>query len=341
MEPEGRGVPLGGTGKTGEEEAEVRSDNALGLKVVRTPEERFAPLARNGLYPFRSHYVEDLPSFHGLRIHYLDEGNPSPSAPHTFLCLHGEPTWSFLYRKMIPVFVAAGCRVVAPDFMGFGKSDKPIRDSDYSFSLHRNVLLEFIQRLDLRNITLVCQDWGGVLGLTLPMEMPWRFQRLLVMNTGLGTGRGLGKGFLAWRDYCNKNPDLPVGKLIKRGTQHLSEEEVYGYDAPFPSATYKAGVRVFPNLVPSSPDAEGADISRKAQQFWQHQWTGHSFMAIGAADPVLGLPVMMALHKCIRNCPPPLILKEAGHFVQEWGEEVATKALQHWDGATNGLQNKL
>jgi pimeloyl-ACP methyl ester carboxylesterase len=152
---------------------------------------------------------------------------------------------------MIPVITAAGHRVVAPDFFGFGRSDKPADDATYTFEFHRNSLLRFIERLDLRNITLVCQDWGGVLGLTLPMEMPERFSRLLVMNTALSTGdRPLGPGFIAWRKWASENPDMAIGKLLKRGTPVLSDAEAAAYDAPYPDVTYKGGVRRFPQLVP-------------------------------------------------------------------------------------------
>jgi len=153
------------------------------LEALRTPEERFRMLP---MFPFKPHYLEDLPGFDGLRLHYLDEG-PS-DARDTLLCRHGEPTWSYLYRKMLPVFTAAGGRVVAPDLFGFGRSDKPVRDADYGFDFHRDTLLSLIERLDLRRITLVVQDWVGILGLTLPMDMPERFSRLLVMNTALPVG---------------------------------------------------------------------------------------------------------------------------------------------------------
>lgn len=163
------------------------------IEFVRTKKERFANLPG---YDFRSNYVEDLPGYEGLRLHYLDEGDPN--SKEVFLCLHGEPSWSYLYRKMIPVFVQAGGRVIAPDWFGFGKSDKPVNDSVYSFEFHRNSLIELIKKLALQNITLVCQDWGGILGLTVPMEMPKRFSRLIVMNTLLATGTfDLGPGFKA------------------------------------------------------------------------------------------------------------------------------------------------
>jgi pimeloyl-ACP methyl ester carboxylesterase len=287
---------------------------------MRTPDERFANLPG---FPYAPRYLE----WQGLRAHYVDEGE----GDRVFLCLHGEPTWSYLYRRMIPPFVASGARVVAPDFPGFGRSDKPVEEFFYSFDMHRTFLLEFIERLDLTRITLVVQDWGGLLGLTLPMEMPERFERLLVMNTALGTGDvPLSEGFVAWRAYVNKTPDLPCGKLMQRTCPHLTQAEADAYDAPYPDLASKAGARAFPNLVPDRPDAPGAALSRKARDWWMNAWNGESFMAIGAKDPVLGPPVMNALRKWIRNCPEPYVHPEGGHFLQEWGEDVAREALQRW-----------
>ena len=289
--------------------------------ILRTPDERFADLP--GL-PWAARELE----WRGMRVRYLDEG---PESAPVFLCLHGEPTWSYLYRRMIPPFLAAGGRVVAPDLIGFGRSDKPEDETVYTFDFHRAMLLELVERLDLRNVTLVVQDWGGILGLTLPMESPERYARLLVMNTALGTGDApLSEGFIAWRAYVNKNPDLACGKLLKRTCPHLTDEEAAAYDAPFPDARYKAGVRRFPNLVPDRPDAPGAALSRKARDWWTSDWRGESFMAVGAKDPVLGPPVMSVLRKSIRGCPEPHVVAEGGHFLQEWGDEVANAALAHW-----------
>jgi len=287
---------------------------------MRTPEARFANLPG---FPCAQRYLE----WRGLRAHYVDQGR----GERTYLCLHGEPTWSYLYRRMIPPFLASGARVVAPDFIGFGRSDKPTEDFFYTFDMHRTFLLEFIERLDLTRIALVVQDWGGLLGLTLPMEMPERFERLLVMNTALGTGDApLSEGFIAWRAYVNKTPDLPCGKLMQRTCPHLTAEEAAAYDAPFPDLASKAGARAFPNLVPDRPDAPGAELSRRARDWWMNSWNGESFMAIGATDPVLGVPVMNALRKIIRNCPEPYVHAKGGHFLQEWGEDIATEALKQW-----------
>jgi len=297
-------------------------------EILRTPDARFANLPG---FDYETRYLE----WRGLRIHYIDE-RPAQSAEgtRTFLCLHGEPTWSYLYRKMIPPFLASGARVVAPDFPGFGRSDKPVDDATYSFDFHRAFLLDFVERLDLQNVTLVVQDWGGILGLTLPMEAPARYSRLLVMNTALGTGDApLTEGFLAWRAYVAKNPDLDCAKLLARTCPILSAAEAAAYEAPFPDASYKGGVRRFPQLVPDAPDAPGAEVSRRARDWWRTAWSGDAFMAIGATDPVLGPVPMRSLHKQIRNCAEPWVHAEAGHFVQEWGDEVARAALAYWHDA--------
>ncbi|MEM8750768.1 MAG: haloalkane dehalogenase [Pseudomonadota bacterium] len=298
------------------------TDNGPLDGVVRTPDERFDNLAG---FDFAPHYVSDLPGYEGLRVHYLDEG--PADADQVFLCLHGEPSWSYLYRKMLPVFVESGARVIAPDWLGFGKSDKPVDDERYTFHFHRDMILALIEKLDLRNITLVVQDWGGVLGLTLPQDMPDRFSRLLVMNTAIATGQSPGEGFLAWKAYAASQPDMDVGELIARGTPHLNADEIAAYNAPYPSIEYKAGVRRFPEMVMIEPGMEGVDTSLKALNFWRNDWQGQSFMAIGAADPVLGVHVMQALNRVIRNCPEPMIIEDGGHFLQEWGEDVARAAL--------------
>jgi pimeloyl-ACP methyl ester carboxylesterase len=299
------------------------------MDVLRTPDARFAGLPG---WPYAPRYLElDDPAAGRLRMAYVDEGPRDAAA--TVLALHGQPTWGYLYRKMIPVFTAAGLRVVAPDLIGFGRSDKPADDGGgpnwYTFDHHRDTLLAFVERLDLRDVLLVCQDWGGLLGLTLPLAAPERYTRLLVMNTGLGTGT-VTEGFLKWRAYNNTQPDLAVGKLLKRGCPMLGDAEAAAYDAPFPDARHKAGVRAFPNLVPDRDDAPGAALSREAGRFWSERWTGESFMAIGMQDPVLGEAPMRSLARKIRGCPPPLEVAEAGHFVQEWGGPVAQAALAHF-----------
>lgn len=289
------------------------------MEILRTPDARFHQL---DAYPWAPHYLE----VYGMRMHYLDEGEGAP-----FLCLHGQPTWSYLYRKMLPIFRAEG-RVIAPDFFGFGRSDKPAEENWYSFDRHRGALIELIRQLDLKNITLVCQDWGGVLGLTLPMELPDRFTRLIVMNTALATGASPSKGFDDWLAFSNSKPDLAVGTLLRRSAG-VSEAEAAAYDAPFPDARYKAGVRSFPRLLPIAPDMPGAETSRRAEAWLSEHWDKPTFMAVGEKDPVLGPAVMDKLHKLFPTCHAPLMLPEAGHFVQERGEEVAQAALRYFESS--------
>lgn len=293
------------------------------VEALRTEDSRFDSIPD---WPYQPKYVETLHGYTGLRMHYIDE---SPRDAPVFLCIHGEPTWSYLYRKMIPVFLGTGARVVAPDLFGFGRSDKPVDDAVYTWDFHRGALLAFIEHLDLADVTLVVQDWGGILGLTIPVDMADRVSRLLIMNTTFGIGAEPGQGFVEWRDYVARTPDLPVGRLMKRSCPHLSDDEAAAYDAPFPGPEYKAGVRTFPALVPTSPDMDGVEVSKKARQWWSTEFEGESFMAIGESDPVLA-EVMPRIHESIRGCPPPLSLPEAGHFVQEWGEEVARAALASW-----------
>jgi pimeloyl-ACP methyl ester carboxylesterase len=298
-------------------------------QALRTPDDRFANLPD---FNFPVAYVDDLPGYQGLRGAYVDAG--PADADRVFLCLHGEPSWSFLYRRMIPVFLETGARVIAPDLLGFGRSDKPALQSDYSFDFHRNYLIALVERLKLTNITLVVQDWGGLLGLTLPVAPGFdaRIARLIVMNTGIGTGASPGPGFMMWKAYAMSTPDLPIGALIARGTPHLTPAEIAAYDAPYPDASYKAGAQIFPALVPVEPDMAGAAIGREAAQFWSERWSGPSFMAVGAADPVLGPVQMEALRKQIRGCPEPMIIPDGGHFVQEWGEPIARAAIAAFGG---------
>lgn len=294
------------------------------LETVRTPDDRFTSLPD---WPYGPHYVDDLSGYEGLRMHHVDEG---PRDAPVFLCLHGEPTWAYLYRKMIPVFIEAGGRVVAPDFFGFGRSDKPVEDDAYTWDFHRNSLLRLIERLDLTDITLVVQDWGGVLGLTIPVDMPDRISRLLIMNTAFATGAEPTEGFVAWRDYVARTPDLDVAGLMKRMCDQLTDEEAAAYAAPFPGPDFKAGVRTFPSLAPTTPAMDGVEVSKRAVEWWSSQFDGHSFMAIGENDPVLG-SVMPIMHRIIKGCPEPMRLPDAGHFIQEWGDQVARAALASWE----------
>jgi len=233
------------------------------MRVLRTPDECFADLPD---YPFAPHSVE-VPSGDGarLRMHYVDEG---PRGADPVLCLHGEPSWSFLYREMIPAIAAAGHRVVAPDLVGFGRSDKPAERSDYTYQRHVDWLRAFLEALDLRRITLFCQDWGGLLGLRLVAEHPDRFARVVAANTFLPTGETPpSDGFMAWRGFSQQVPTFPTGRILQGATtRELSTAEVAAYDAPFPDESYKSGARQFPLLVPIASDDPAVAANRAAWQ---------------------------------------------------------------------------
>jgi tRNA(adenine34) deaminase len=301
-------------------------NHPLRQDALRTPEHCFENLPG---YDFEPHYLSDLPALQGLRMHYLDLG--AKDAATTYLCLHGNPAWSYLYRKMIPVFAASGARVIAPDMIGFGRSDKPKKDKFHSFTWHRQCLLEFIERLDLKNVVLVVQDWGGILGLTLPMHAPQRYKGLLMMNTTLACGDlPLTDGFKAWREMCAKKPEFDIAKLFSRGNPQMSEAECAAYMAPFPDAGHRAATRAFPPMVPEFESSEGAATSRKAREFWRNNWSAQSMMAIGVQDPVLGESTMRALQAHIAGCPEPMLIAQGGHFVQEHGFEIAQAAVKRF-----------
>ena len=288
------------------------------MPIKRTPDERFQNLPA---YPFTPHYV----TINGARMHYVDEG-----AGEVILCLHGEPSWSFLYRKMIPP-LARERRVIAPDFFGFGKSDKFTERSEYSFQMHRDSLVAFMDALGLTRITLVCQDWGGLIGLRVVGEMPERFARLVLMNTALGTGDAPGPGFMAWRDYMAKNPDLDVAALFKRSiVQEASKtpEILAAYAAPFPDRSYKEGAHAFPLLVPLTPDDPGALESRKARDVLA-RWTKPCLLLFSDKDPVLGLAAGRRFEELIPSAGAMIVTRDAGHFLQEdKGEELTQRILE-------------
>ncbi|WP_420583849.1 haloalkane dehalogenase [Ruegeria sp.] len=284
------------------------------MKVLRTPDERFQGLAD---FAFDPHYVQIDDTEGGkLRVHYVDEG---PKDADPVLMMHGEPSWSYLYRHMIAGFVAKGHRAVAPDLVGFGRSDKPIERSDYTYERHVAWMGAWLKAVDLRNITLFCQDWGGLIGLRLWAEMPDRFARIVVSNTALPTGdQPLGAAFENWRKFSQEVPVFPAGGILKGGTvSSLSDEVIAAYDAPFPDESYKAGARKFPMLVPSTPDDPASEPNRQAWKVIGGLNTP-VLTAFGADDMVMkGVEAVFQ-----KNCPgaegqPHVILPKAGHFLQE------------------------
>jgi haloalkane dehalogenase len=286
------------------------------METLRTADERFANLPG---YPFAPHYTET----DGIRVHYVDEG-PRDAAP--VLMLHGEPSWSYLYRKMIPIVVAAGHRAIAPDLVGFGRSDKPVRREDYTYQRHVDWLRHVLTALDLRNVTLVCQDWGGLLGLRLVADHPERFARVVTANTFLPTGDvPAGKAFLAWREYSQTTPDFRAGGIVRGASvTPLPPEVEAAYDAPFPDDRYKAGARQFPTLVPVTPDDPAAPANRTA---WEKlsTWTKPWLTAFSDQDPVTkgGDAIFQERIPGTKGQPHTTIMG-AGHFLQEdKGEELA------------------
>lgn len=292
-------------------------------QTLRTPDSQFENLKD---YPFTPNYVEGLKGYENIRGHYLDEGNTG--SDEVFLLLHGEPTWSYLYRKMIPVFADTGARVIAPDLIGYGKSDKPVSEDTHTFEFHRNYLLALIERLDLHNITLVVQDWGGLLGLTLPQAMKERFKRLIIMNTALLMGPANQDAFTEWKNDIVEPQELGLDTFMKKYAPTLDEQEAQAYAAPFVDGTYQAAVRKMPKMV-ANPDQNTIEISTAAMSFWG-EWDGETFMAVGMKDKMLGPTVMGWMQTVIKGCPAPMEVPEAGHFVQEFGKEVAQAALKHF-----------
>lgn len=285
------------------------------MQVLRTPDERFEGLSG---FAYAPRYVEltNKDGLQPLRLHYIDEG-PRVSAP--VLLLHGEPSWSYLYRKMIPVLLDAGHRVVAPDLIGFGRSDKPASIADYSYQRHVDWMSAFIESIDLREVTLCCQDWGGLIGLRLVAAHGDRFSRVLAANTFLPTGdHDPGSAFREWREYARSTPLFPVGQIVSRGcVQRLTESEIAAYDAPFPDESYKAGARAFPLLVPVTPDDPAAEPNRQA---WKSlmQWQKPFLTAFSDQDPITrGADAV--LQKLIPGSRGQAhrTLAGGGHFLQE------------------------
>ncbi|WP_273443897.1 haloalkane dehalogenase [Neolewinella agarilytica] len=281
------------------------------MHFLRTPDDRFKNLSD---YNFAPNYVDVS---HGLRMHYLDV---NPGADQLIVCLHGEPSWSYLYRKMIPLLVAEGYRVIAPDLIGFGKSDKPVAESDYTYQRHVDWVRELLfDHLNLRNINLFIQDWGGLIGLRLLAEHTDRFKRIAAANTFMPTGdQNLGQGFEQWKAMTATMDPFPVGSLLQVGTvSQLSIQEMAAYDAPFPDETYKAGVRVFPSLVPSRPNDPATPANRAAWAKLRELQL--PFLTLFSDSDPITIGVEKYFQKSIPGArgQPHLILKGGGHFLQE------------------------
>ena len=279
------------------------------MKSLRTPDGRFENLPG---YAFSANYVD----IDGLRMHDVDEGQRDGDV---VLLLHGEPSWSYLYRHMIPPLTNAGFRVIAPDLIGFGKSDKPTRKSDYSYAGHVAWMQAFIEALDLQDITLFCQDWGSLIGLRVAAENEQRFARIALGNGGLPTGdQEMPKAFGAWRAFARYSPIFPIGKIIQKATiTDLPADVVAAYDAPFPSARYKAGARTFPMLVPTRPDDPASDANRAAWKVFS-QWQKPFLTTFSNRDPITRggeLPWQETVPGA-KGREHPRILN-AGHFLQE------------------------
>lgn len=279
------------------------------MRILRTEEQRFARLPD---YPFTPHYLNVAP---GLQMHYVDEG---PLNADPVLMLHGEPSWSYLYRHMIPVVADAGLRVIAPDLIGFGKSDKPVDIDDYSYQSHMDWLLSLIDALALTNITLVCQNWGSLLGLRLAAENPDRFSRIIVANGMLPTGdEKIPTAFKAWKGFSIYSPWFPVGRIVQMGTaRQLSDAERRAYDAPFPSSEYKAGARSFPKLVPVSAD-DPASIANRAAWQTLSQWKKPFITCFSDGDPITRGGDRYMQRRIPGALGQPHITLRGGHFLQE------------------------
>ncbi|MCV7195232.1 haloalkane dehalogenase [Mycobacterium angelicum] len=287
-------------------------------EVFRTPDSRFEQLPG---YDFAPHYVE----VDGLRLHYLDEG-PRDGSP--VVCFHGEPTWAYLYRKMLPQLVEAGHRVIVPDYAGFGRSDKPTDRRWYTYDRHSEIVAKVLGSLELHDAAVVVQDWGGPIGLRWAMENADRVEALMILNTGIFTGR-VSKGFMAWRDFAEKNPDLPVGMVIQSATTtQLSAEVIAAYEAPFPTAESKAGAAQFPLLVPISEDSPGV-TEMLAVSDALSRWNKPALIAFSDTDPVFPYP-KSGQNFCdlIPSAGEQVRIEGAAHFVQEdRGEQLAAELL--------------
>lgn len=284
------------------------------METIFTPEHCFEVIKD---FPYAPHYMD----VDGLKIHYIDEGNKDGEV---ILALHGEPTWSYLYRKFIPVL--SNYRFIAPDFIGFGKSEKLVHMSDYSYTLHYNSIKKLLQQLGLKDITLVVQDWGGLIGLGVLGDQPDLFKRVVILNTALSDGRKLPLSFKAWQAFAKYHPDLPVGKIVRKAcARPVSDDVMAAYDAPFPEKRYKAGARIFPSLAPGNKNADGVLQMNRAAKVLA-EWKKPAIVLFSDKDQILGKMVhffyklMPAAHEQQR-----ITIENAGHFLQEdAGETIAS-----------------
>jgi haloalkane dehalogenase len=279
------------------------------MEILRTPDECFSNLKD---YPFAPNYIQ----IDELRMHYLDEGSPSGNV---ILLMHGEPTWSYLYRKIIPLLSREGYRVIAPDLIGFGKSDKPSELTDYSYKNHVNWITKFTQTLDLQNITLFCQDWGGLIGLRVAAENEALFAGIIASNTGLPTGdQPPSEAFKQWQEFSQVVPVFPTGNIVKGGCfNKLSAEEIAAYDTPFPEEKYKVAARIFPKLVPTTPDDPASEDNRKAWHVLM-KWQKPFLTCFSDSDPITkgGDIILQGMIPGTKGQAHKTIEK-AGHFIQE------------------------
>jgi haloalkane dehalogenase len=279
------------------------------MKILRTPDERFQNLSD---YEFEPHYVD----IDEMRMHYVDEG-PADAPP--VLLMHGEPSWSYLYRHMIPPIASAGLRAIAPDLIGFGKSDKPAAQSNYNYEVHVAWMLQFLEKLNLRNITLVCQNWGSLIGLRLAAENEDQFDRIVLANGGLPTGdQVMPTVFRIWRAFARFSPWFPIGRIVQSGTvSTLPPDVIAAYDAPFPNSTYKAGTRAFPKLVPTTPDDPAASANHAAWEVFS-KWQKPFLTAFSNRDPITrgADQAFLELVPGAKDQPHTTI-RNAGHFLQE------------------------
>ncbi len=285
-------------------------------RILRTPDERFADL--DG-YPFEPHFAE----VNNLRLHYLDEGSGRP-----VVLFHGEPTWSYLYRKIIPILSAAGYRAIAPDYVGFGKSDKPVDPAFYTYDTHVALMASLLDDLSLNGATSVVQDWGGPIGLRLTVEHPEWFDRLVVMNTGLFSGGAMGAAFMKWRDFVERTPDLPIRFIMERSmVTSWPDGALAGYDAPFPDQAHKVGAYRFPLIVPLSPsDRCAATMERIKLQLTE--WDNPSLVLFSTEDPIFTVRVGERWVDRLPGAGPLELVENAGHFLQEdQGEAVAERIV--------------